>query len=192
MTKKLILLIGTAGALVAFAVPAIANAAPSLTMPAGTLVATGSGVTATSTNTVLATPLGNLTCAAVTINATVLENTGTSWKASAAAGKSTAQTCHLGTNAFLITNIKLNSLNVSAAAKVAILTFEADLPGNLTCHFESTAGGTAVTYSAGSSSLHLAGGLVGSPEICGEEGEVEIHGDFTLSTTSGGGAVILD
>ena len=50
-----------------------------------------------------------------------------------------------------------------------------------------------MTYTTGSGSLRTAGQLVGSlAEICGEEGEVEIHGDFALSTTSGGGAVILD
>jgi hypothetical protein len=190
MAKKLILLAMAIGAIAALAAPAMAGASQ-ITFPAGTAAPVGTVITGTSSNTVTVTPLGNLTCASVVVKATITKNSGGTAAAKAEAGASSSSTCFLGKNAISVTNITLKSLeSTTSGVGKAVLSFEADLPGGLTCHFESAGAANNVSYTAGTSNLHLAGGLVGSPEICGEEGEVSISGDFALTAESS--AVVLD
>lgn len=193
MTKLFGLLGLIIGAVIVIAAPVSASAAPALTMPAGTLVPVGKQITGDSTNSVTVTPLGSLECFHVAINFQVTQNSGTWIGAWAPAGSGFASLCELGGRFIQINNIELSSFSSTVSGKgTADLAFVAHLPGELTCHFKSAFPGTPVTYTAGSSSLHLAGELEANPEICGEAGEVAISGDFALSTWSSSGAVILD
>jgi len=71
--KKILLLVGSALALVAFAAPGAAQA--HCLAEEGVCIANGKGVTLTSTNLVTHTALGTLTCEKVTLHYTVETNT---------------------------------------------------------------------------------------------------------------------
>jgi hypothetical protein len=192
MTKKMTLPMLAIGAMLALAIPTSAGAS-SIDMPFGFFVPVGTSLTAISLNTETETPLGTVKCANVSLPAEVVENSATSFKLdgfSSGPGEGTASLCRLGTTPIQVTHVTLKQLSSSVSGYgVATLSFVADLPGELRCSYFSSAGGTPITYVSGASSLHLAGELLASPEICGGAGEVLIHGDYSVGTTSGGGGV---
>jgi hypothetical protein len=58
------------------------------------------------------------------------------------------------------------------------LEFDWDLPGELVCHFHGT---VPAAYTEGYDILSVSGhGLAGTPEICGEEGEVSYEAEFSV------------
>jgi hypothetical protein len=186
MTKKLTLLAMVAGALVAFAIPAMASAS-SLTQPAGTLVPVGSVVTAVSTNAKMKTSLGTLTCEKWTVNTQVTKNSGSGTVTAVQSGAGTTSVCKLGSSGLIFTNVKFNSLSVtSPTAGSANFSYEIDFSG-LTCKYASTSGATPVTYTSGGSSIHVGGPLTATPASCGTS---TFEADFALSRTAS--PVIID
>src|SRR5262245_60265869 len=136
MAKKLTLLMASI-AVGALAVPALANAAV-LTDPINTAVPIGTLLEGTSVDAVTTTSQGNLTCELVTVTGKVTVNNGATVKG-IGKGTSTGTTCFLGgTKPITITNITLNEIHSGTAGSGTInVTFVADLPNNVTCHFES-------------------------------------------------------
>jgi hypothetical protein len=187
MIRKSALLASVFGALVAFAAPAVAGAAPSLTMPVGTLVPKATVFVATSTNTVFTDVLGNHTCEVWTFSAEVTENSGTKIEG-VGVGEGTSFGCRLGSSPVTVTRINLLKLSSTVAGHGAMtVSFTEDLPG-LTCSYESESGGTPFIYVAGASSIHVSGTLKATPAACGPE---TVSGDFALAT-KGGGSLIVD
>jgi hypothetical protein len=183
MIRKISVLMG-AIAVVAFAVPAAANAA-ALTMPANALVPVGTGVTLFSTNTKVVTSLGAITCEEVIINTEVDENTGAEWGAHGI-GKEIAAGCKVAGVPIEITDLTTEqffSVGAGGSGRL-ILTFKADLPGGVVCHFQSPALGTPFTYVAGSDKITIPKQkLEAAPAACRP---AEMSGDFTVETTVGG------
>jgi hypothetical protein len=194
MIRKLSLVVAAVSVL-AFVVPALASAAPAVTITKGTLAPvtnaekTGPAdatITGISTNVETTnTPLGTLKCKEFMVSGWLTKNNGTEVQAvdDPGAGNS-AKECVAGTTELKIDNPTLVSLSATAKAKTVDLSFTSTA-GGLSCTYTGTA--VPFTYTAGGSSIHIAGALKGSTEICGSP---EIHGDFALSIT--GAAVILD
>ena len=177
MTKKLSLLMA-AVALVAFAIPSFASANVGLTEPKGTLIAVNSLVDFTSTNAVMKTSLGNLTCKLVTVTGKVTTNTKTTVDVSDA-GTSTTSECFLGTKPISITNLTLTTIHATTTNKGTIdLHFESDLPGGVLCKFTATA--VPFTWVSETDVITIReGDLVGTPAAC--EPAI-LSADFTVET----------
>jgi hypothetical protein len=186
MIRRLALIASVLGALVAYVAPAVASAAPSLTMPVGTLVPKGTDFVAVSTNTVFTDVLGSHTCEAWTFSAEVTENSGTKIEG-VGAGEGTSVGCRLGSSVVTVTRINLLKLSSTVAGHGTMtVSFTEDLPG-LTCSYESESGGTPFTYVAAASSIHVSGTLKGTPAACGPE---KVTGDFALAKKTG--SLIID
>jgi hypothetical protein len=180
MAKKLTLLAMVVGALVAFAIPAMASASEL------TGAGVGSIVTGTSTNAKTKTSLGTLTCEKVVINTKVTANGPTVTAEQSGAG--TTSVCKLGANSISITNIEVKTLSAkSATSGTANFAFQADLPGGLLCSYASKEGTTPVEYTSGGSSIKVAGTLTATPAACGT---ATFEGDFALSVA--GTSIIID
>ena len=186
MAKKLTLLTMAIGAMLALAIPAMASAS-SLTMPEKTLVPVGTAIQGTSTDVVTTTSLGNLKCEKVTVNGKVTKNNGTEVEGTAN-GASTSSNCFFKTNPIAIKNITLNNIkSTTIGSGTASLSFEAEVkPGELNCKYSGSA--VPFTYTSGTDSLLLSGGLTASPAACGT---ASIKGNFTLETIEEKGPVLL-
>ena len=183
MAKKFSLLLA-AIAVIAFAVPTFANAA-SVTQPGGEETSTGTVLTGVSHNTVTETALGELSCEVVSIKALLTHNSGGLVTAEQSGAGSTSGCLLEGEFPVTITNPTLKSLTAEGGAtgtRKIVLSFEADLPGSITCHFEGT---VSFSYVTGASSFHMGGTLNGG--VCGS---ATISGDYALSDAAG--AVKLD
>jgi hypothetical protein len=189
MAKKLSLLMA-AVAVLAFAIPAFANAAPAVTLgggekelaPAGP-GETGSTLVGTSTNVVTSSSLGLLKCEHVEVTAWLTKNSGTEVEASHDPGETNKATnCFAGKIPVSITDPTLTTLIATATTKTVSLDFT--LP-ELGCTFSGT---VPFTYTPGGNSIHIQGSLTPSVKACGES--AEINGDFTVAI--GGTDVILD
>jgi hypothetical protein len=184
MSKKTMVLAMALGALLALAIPAMASA--SQLTSGGKALAVGTVVQATSSNAKTVVGETALTCTSVAVSGKLTKNTGGESVATTN-GAGTTSGCKFGTTAATITDATLLGLTlVSPTVGTASLTFVADI-GPLVCHFSSTS--VAVTYTAGASSIHLAGTLIGSGSGCPTSGA--FSGDFALETTAGV-AVIVD
>lgn len=187
MTKKITLL-ATATALVAFAVPALAGAAPQITYPAGTRLAVGTAITGTSTNWVTTTSLGDIKCAKKTIPAVLITNSELSVEAKGS-GEATTVNCSvegesIKTTDFTLTNLK----STTTGSGTATFSFKADLPVVGTCTY--TAINAPFTYATGGSSINFyKATLAASPSACGT---AKLDADVSLEKTSGGNVLILD
>lgn len=182
MAKKFSLLLA-AIAVVAFAVPAFASAAPEVTV-GGARAPLGTEINGTSNNTITKTSIGNLTCATVEISGEITANTGSTVAGVASGPASTATCFYKGTTPITIDDPTLLSLHSGTAGSGTVgLTFEATLP-SLTCHYSGTA--VPFTYSSGGNSLNLKGALKASPAGCGT---ATIEGTYTVTSPSG--AVVL-
>jgi hypothetical protein len=184
MSKKLSLLAMVVAALAAFAIPAAANAAPSITSSAGVLAPVGTILTAKSTNAKTVTSLATLTCREVAVNGELSENTGTSVMVERH-GEGTTSGCEALGASIRITDPTLITLTATPTLKTVKLTFIADILG-ASCHFE---GDLTFSYTAGSSSIHISGTVTSATGgICPSTGT--FSGDFAI--TIGATPVILD
>ena len=196
MLKKMMLLAMAVGAFAAFVAPSVASA-QLLTDPIGKPLKVGAKITATSTNLVTTTVLGDLTCGKVTIHAIVTENKGSTSAAQSELGGVTTENCDLLTTPSLvvdpatITEASANFHIAKAGVGTTNATFIADLYANAqkhlenipfaVCHEEGTPG---LTYVPGTDVLTVKGALSGP---CGA---AEIHGGFTLETMDGTPVII--
>jgi len=196
MAKKLSLMLAAA-ALLAFAIPSMANAATGLTTggsPGGVLVPVGTKIRGTNVGVITTTTnkVGNIECSTVTVEGEVTENSETKGIKGVGVGEGTASECNVGGNAATITNIKLNSLASSAAETEegkAELSFTADLPGSTVCNFSTAAGGTVGTFVTNSDKITFTKApLVAAPTGCGK---ATLDGTFTLETLAGAAVFIM-
>jgi hypothetical protein len=183
MIKKLTLLAMAIGALVAFAVPAMASADVRLTDALGT-VEVPSDITGTSGNAQTVTANGTLVCEEVHVTATVTTNTEATVFAS---GKSaTANKCKvLQTGTPVVITPTLENIHITTGGtKTASFKFVAHIGGvgGPKCEY----GGTVpVSYTSGSSSLHAEGTLTGSSGVAPCNLTAAFSGDFALSNENG-------
>ena len=148
MTKKLVHLMAML-TIAALAVPAVALATE-LTMPVGETVENDTDLEWTDTGTKVKTSLGDLTCAKFNIGFTLTKNNGSEVTGVGSGGSAT--TCKLGTKEITITDITLNHLSSSTGSKGTVnLTFVADLPNSIVCHFSATS--APFTFTSGASTV---------------------------------------
>jgi len=177
MLKKMMLLALSACALVAFAIPAAAQAVQ-LT-DEGETVPKGTKVTATSTNLKTTTLAGTLECAKVTIHGTVLDPGPTQ----VVIGETVTTT--EGCNA-LITNPTAGTITINSGTGTATgASFTADLGGGVQC---TIAGNLGFTYTSGTDVLNIPGSTL--TNSCGGTGNM--HGSFTLETPEGETPIEID
>jgi hypothetical protein len=183
MIKKIMVLAVSVAALIAFAAPAVAQAAE--LKEGKTKLAINSEVTATSFNLETATATGTLFCEKVTIHGTLIENGP---NVVIAPNATTTENCRVTENgaAVTITNPLVGTITLEGKKTEgsATATFEADIPaaGLSGCHLS---GSVAFTYVSGSDVFSIPGsGLTGmGPEGCPTAGS--ISGAFTLETANG-------
>lgn len=187
MLKK-IMMLATATALAALAVPALASAAPEVTYPAGTTLATGTGITGTSNNFVLTTSIGTIKCAKVTFPGELTENTGSSITI-VGSGAGTATTCYDEDEPVNVTDLTLTDLkSTMSGSGAATFSVKADLPVVGTCTYVGT--GAPFSYVVGAIKISFnKAPLTASPSACGS---AKLDADFILERTSGANPVILD
>ena len=188
MAKKFSLFMTTV-AVLAFAIPAMASAAPSVTSKAGVLAPKGMKITGTNVGHVLTTgtPFGTLTCAKVTLSGELTENTGT--KVTGKAGTGTVSECNVNGSPLTTTNITVTHLESTVAGSgKASFTYVSDTAGGITCDYIGT--NVPFTYVPGSSHITFkeATGING-PGFCAAP---NIRFDATFALEIGSTAVILD
>jgi hypothetical protein len=162
------------------ALPAMAQAAPTLKDSKGTLPI-GSTVLATSSNLVTVTPTGTLTCEEVTLDGIVTSN-----PAAALEGEGEANGCLVnGAAPVNIESILFTDEFFAGGTDAGEVLFTYSIPaaGLSGCFLE---GGIATTWTNGSDIVkvtksHLTGG--GGSAGCPEEGD--ITGELTLETEDG-------
>lgn len=182
MARKLSLFLAAA-AIVAFAAPALASAAPEITVN-GARAPIGTQISGSSTNTVWKTELGNFTCGTVTFSGQITANTGSTFAGKGTSAMTTSSCFFKGTTAFTIDDATLLSLHsATPGAGTASLTYTATAFG-LTCHYSNAA--LPFTYPALGNTLTVKGELTASPAECGN---TAIESTFTI--TSPGGAVVF-
>jgi hypothetical protein len=178
MARKLSLFF-TALAIAAFAAPALASAAPEITVN-GTRAPIGTTLNGKSTNTTWKTELGNFTCGTVSFVSQVTANTGTTMAAKGTSPMTTSSCFFKGTTAFTIDDATLLSLHSATSGKGTVsLTYTATAFG-LTCHYSNTA--LPFTYPVLGNTVTIAGELTASPAECGN---TSIESTFMLTSPSG-------
>lgn len=172
-------------AFAALSAPAAANAS-TVTMPAGTLVPTGTEITLRSENATFETELGIAECEAVSLKDELTRNSGGIVEAKSV-GKGGSTECFIEGHRFTVTDLTIPLLRSATTGSGELMwTGTMDLLGGaIQCNYH---GLIPFTYQAGSSVIEAGGELEGTPELCGTG---RIDGDLSLSTSSGG-AVILD
>lgn len=181
MMKKLTLLAMAVGALIAFAVPAMASANVTLTDEGGQPVAVNSKITAYSVNTETTSKNGNLVCPWVGITGNVAEN-GTAVRLDEVEVTLPTECTFAG---FLPSHVSASideiELTTGGAGTAYGVAFSSLITGvGATCNFSGNEEGSlAVSWSSGAISIGGAGNnLVASGAGCPTE--AEIHGDFGL------------
>jgi len=198
MTKRLNLAVAAAVvALIAFALPTVANAATGLTTggsPGGTLVPRGTKLLQTNVGgvTITTTKVGNIECGAWTMESEVTEDSESTGTQSVGVGEGTAGACNVGENPATITHIKLATIKSSASESETAkteLSFEADLPGSVTCKFSAVTGGSGITYITHSHiTTYTKAPFNVSPAGCGK---ATIDANFTTETTGKAAVFIM-
>lgn len=188
MAKKLSLLIASI-AVVAFAVPASASAAPALTDPPGTLLKVGTLFQGTTSNFLIETSLGKITCANAFFTGELTHNAGTTFRG-VGKGQQFGTMCVLnGTTPVQVTDITVKELHSATVGSGTInWTITAHLPSGVTCHFESLS--MPYTYASGSDSIRFTKGDFKSLPLACEPGL--FTADFTIETDGEGSPIILD
>ena len=184
---KMLSLLAALIALVAFAVPTFARAAPAVTDPPGTLLSPGALLQSTNIGSVTTeTSLGNLTCGSMSLTTELTSNTGTTVN-ERGIGEGSATTCSVGGKAVSVTDITLKEKHSATTGKGTLnLTFVVHFPF-VTCHFEVAV--LPFIYNIATKIWKMIkGDLKGSPAAC-EPGF--FTGEFEIET-DGGGSVILD
>jgi hypothetical protein len=188
LLKKLMLVAMALGALMALAVPAVANAAGKLTVE-GVSLAKGAPLFATSGNFSTTNPLGTYGCERVSLGGTVTEN-GTEGATSVATSQlSSSVGCRkqAASAPFTITNISGTIKFQKTNSYINFTSLWSKFPFG--GYEECTVTGThlPVTYSSGSSSTYIAGVTISKGAGCISPA---VAGDFFL-TTSGGKEVVV-
>ncbi len=182
MARKFSLFLA-AVAVAAFAAPALASAAPEITIN-GVRAPTGSQISGSSTNTVWKTEFGDFTCGTVAFSGEITANTGSTMAAKGTAPMTASSCFFKGTTPFSVEDATLLSLHSATAGKGTVsLTYRAVETG-LTCHYSNTA--LPFTYPASRNTLTIKGELTASPAECGN---TSIESTFTIS--SPGGSVVF-
>jgi hypothetical protein len=187
MIKKLGLLIA-AVAVLAFAVPAAASAAPSITSVAGTKAPVNTKITGTASDvSFTSSTLGTITCDEVTIYGKLSENTGTSVKMGTE-GEGTTENCEDNGDEISFSDITVTNLAMTVVNK-GTLSFDATahLPGALECVFTGTNVPFTYVSTTPNITFNKSGGIKAVPAGCGN-----ITFDATFKLEIGGTAVILD
>lgn len=177
--KKMMLLALSVGALVAFAVPAVAQAAE--LKENGVKLGLHSLVTATSTNLETTTAGGALFCAKTTIHGEITNAGGPGKEVRITPSSTTVESCEItGVGPVAVTNPSVGVIGFAGGTgSAASATFIADIPQE--CHF---AGAVGFTYVNGSSTFSVPGSvLAGTGSGCPPEGT--IAGSFSLETSNG-------
>ncbi len=179
MAKKLSLLMAAVAVLV-FAVPAMASAAPTATnSKTGEVLKPGTAVTATGTDVTLTfATIGNLTCGHLNFTGTLTKNNDTEGVESESINQFTSAECTNKNGAVNFTEIRIHTtITASGTVKITI-KFVFDL-GGLTCTFNGT--NVAGAYSPGTDTITFteATGLNG-----GACGTAKLDGSFTMEVGS--------
>lgn len=189
MAKKLSLLLA-AVAVLAIAVPAMANAAPTLRGAVShSSIATGETVRGTGSNVNIHSPLlGNIECSTITLEGKLEKNNDSEGITGSNSGQASPPTtdCTNGTNTVNVTKVTLTDLK-SATNGAATASFTAIVDvGTKECTFTGT-NVAANTYSSGATSLSFTGatGITGAPSACGPTGNT-LTGSFELELASTG------
>lgn len=178
MVKKLTLLAMAIGALVALAAPSMAGAAQ-LTNGGEELLPTGTTISATSTNTVTKTTLGEIKCQHVEIHGIVAENGG-SVSVSMDGANDTATNCEIVGLGKVAIDPTFEGLAASGSGPgTAAFTF------NVTGLCTSTSGASEVTWN-GTDVIHIKAAVGGS---CGTG---TLNGDFTVTDDEGNPVIVED
>ena len=188
MAKRVKLMIVSV-VVVAFAVPALASAAPAITDPPGTVLEKGKLLEMTSIGAVtVSTSLGKFSCPTWTWTMHVNANGGSTFQL-LGTGQGTSANCTIGGKAATGTDFTLTLIHSATVGSGTMnLTFHFDAPSGITCHFASAS--VPFTYTAGGDVMKITNGdLVGTPAAACEPGL--LNAEFTIET-DGGGAVILD
>jgi hypothetical protein len=189
MAKKFSLLLA-AVAVLAFAIPAMANAA---TLKEGSsLVPTGTEIFGTGTDVTLTSNLlSTITCEKLTLKGKVTDNGGTSGTViGSGTTTSPGQTnCKNGTKPVVVNSVALSKLFVESTTK-AYATFSASVTIGkspetvLNCTFEGTE--IPGTFTSGTGNVKFTAGstfnVKGTPSACGN---AKLSGEFKLETTNG-------
>jgi len=189
MAKKLSLLLA-AVAVLAFAVPAMANAAvPTIQNSAGeplgvptNIVGTGSEVNLTSSS------LGSIKCTTITLEGVLTVNDMTNGITGSNTGQPSPPTtdCTKGKNTVNVTNVTLTDLSSTVGGDaLASFTAEVDIGASTQCTFTGT--NVTGTYANGGDILTFAAApnITSLPVACGT---AKLDGSFTLEE-KGGGAI---
>ncbi|HEU4737922.1 MAG TPA: hypothetical protein VFS54_02440 [Solirubrobacterales bacterium] len=201
MFKKLTLMALSVAALVAFAVPAAAQAeGPLITNSSGEAAET---VEATSSNTISTTSSGvKLECTTVNLHLELPENANTTAKGSGTGtavgnpgGPTHVGTCRTSSGLGVdITAVNVSEIHLTKHSGVttgtAKFSYTYDLYAGSMLVAECTFGGSATVKATGTSSLNISGTLTktGGSASCPTEGT--IAGDFALDDEFGGVAHI--
>lgn len=192
MKTKVILFAGVLAATAAMAVPATAGAAPTLTMPSGTPIPTGTAVTFTLgtgfTHPVkFGTAVGDATCVNIMINAQVTANSSGHVHISGTPG-STSSGCTLNGVAATVSEINLISNDSTTPGSGTFeLSLKIEIPGGVTCSLTNAGEPGAFTYTVGSSTASISPTEMFSAAC----GETELSGETRLETPNGE-AIIRD
>ncbi len=188
MAKKFSLLMA-AVAVLALVIPALAKAAPSITSSKGALAKAStetknaSTLTLTSTNVTWTSSLGVWRCERFQMSAWLTKNTGTEVDATHDEGETNkANNCTAGGTPIAVTDPTITTLQANilgSGTKTVSIDFTWPEVG---CTFTGT---LPFTYTAGGSSIHVAGSVTSNP--CGK---MTMEGDFTVEIATT--AVILD
>lgn len=191
MFKKLTLLVLSVAALVAFAVPTVAQATAIVTNENGEAAQT---ITAFSSNTKTKTPSGTLFCNEVYLHINLTQNntekaTGSGSGAARHSGGIFCEVIEAGAKVVVVTLISIPHVQLNGNGHgTASLTYVYDAP-SAKCHFE---GNATVIYTPSSAKVSIAGTLTGKkiegPGSCAATGT--ISGDFSFMDEFGGIPII--
>lgn len=181
MAKKLSLLMG-ALVVLAFAIPAAANAAPGITKSGGTLASVGQEFNLTGNDfTLTSATVGPVTCKTLDLKGKISKNNGVEFEATGVSAF-TASGC-----AFTVTNFELTQIKSTSSGKLTmnfVATIDID---PLECTYTGT--NIAGSYTPGSDTIVFSSssGVTSTPIGCGT---AKVDGEFTMEI--GSTAVILD
>ena len=183
MAKKLSLLLA-AVAVLAFAVPAFASAAPTLQTPGGEILKTPQAIKGTGTNvTLTSSTLGKIICGSLNLNGTLNVNTvAAGIEGSGVNEKPEQSNCLNGTKSVIVTGVTLTNLK-STVGGTATASFTATVDiAALECTFTGTNIGGTYTNGGNTLSFSEAGTITSSPAACGT---AKLDASFVLEKANG-------
>lgn len=192
MFKKLMLLAVSVTALVAFAVPAVAQGSAIITNAEGEAAQT---ITAFSSDTKSKTAGGTLFCNEIEMHIEISQNdtekaTGSGTGSAKHEGTQECEIVEAGAKVVTVTQVSIPHIQINGnGTGSATFTYVYDIPGPTKCHFEGTAG---ITYTAPTNKIAISGTLTGKKiegaGNCSTTGS--IAGNFTVKDETGGTPII--